>query len=355
MLRRLFLLCVVFCASAVLVYTVLVPARTGASPKAPPSSLAPAQNLDAAKAYLRAIFDGDSDDANNADEEVGDSWPADAKTPEQVIYAQQAMVADAVAKLAPPTPGKVNLYLLGFAGDGEENVFRNEVEYVAKLFDQRFDGSGHSLILANNPDTLARYPLASLSNLELAADAIAAKIDRDRDILLLFLTTHGSPDHLLYVSMDPLPLDQIAPEDLAEVLAKTRVRYKVVVISACYSGGFVAALKSPTTLVITAARKDRSSFGCGTDSPITDFGRAFFVDGLNQTGSLTSAFAAASKLIDQWETRDDEKHSYPQMASATPIEAQLDRWRRAIRLGPPVPFKPPSKALTPTDETPREQ
>lgn len=352
--RRFFLLSILFFASAFLVYFVLTHAPVITPPNAPQSANSSAQDPDAVRSYFRAIF-GDQSDASSEYEDYVDTWPQDGDSPEQVIYAQPEMVRRAIAKLTPPTPGKVNLYLLAFAGDGEENVFVNEVEYVAKLFAQRFGATGHSLILANNPDTLTRYPLASLSNLEVAANGVAGKMDRDRDILMLFLTSHGSADHLLYVSMDPLPLDQIAPEDLAYVLAETHVRYKVVVISACYSGGFVDALKSPTTLVITAARQDRTSFGCGTDSPITDFGRAFFVDGLNNTDSFTAAFSTASKLINQWETRDDEEHSHPQMASAPQIEAQLARWHRAISLGPPVPFNADSKAPTASSEASRKK
>jgi hypothetical protein len=37
----------------------------------------------------------------------------------------------------------------------------------------------------------------------------------------------------------------------------------VVVISACYSGVFVPRLAGPNRMVLTAARPDRSSFGCG--------------------------------------------------------------------------------------------
>ena len=339
---RLCLLSILLCTCAALAYAAPASAPAQAPSKAAQSAQPPVENADAVGSYLHAIFAEQSDDASADD----DTWPDDADSPEQVLYAQPAMVRQAIADLAPPTPARVNLYLLAFAGDGEENVFRNEVEYVAKLFAQRFDGIGHSIILANNPQTLARYPLATLSNLELAAQGIAAKMNRNRDILMLFLTSHGSRDHLLYVSMDPLPLDQIAPEDIADILAKTKVRYKVAIISACYSGGFIHALKSPTTLVITAARGDRSSFGCSTDSPITDFGRAFFVDALNLTASFTAAFADARKLINQWEIRDQDRHSYPQIAGSPQIEAQLAAWRRKIRIGPPIPFRAGSNAAT---------
>ena len=50
-------------------------------------------------------------------------------------------------------------------------------------------------------------------------------------------------------------------------------------------------------MIITAARADRTSFGCGTQSEITDFGRAFFVDGLNHNDSFEAAFDEARPLI----------------------------------------------------------
>jgi hypothetical protein len=273
------------------------------------------------------------------------AWPDGAPSPEQVLYSQPKLLADAVAKLMPRVPDKVNLYFVAFAGDSDENVFRNEAEYVDKLLTRRFDAAGHDLLLVNNPATLEEHPLASLSNLESALKAVGEKMDRNADVLLLFMTSHGTKDHLLYVSMDPLPLDQIAPDDLADVLAKSGIRNKVVIISACYSGGFIDALKDDTTMIISAARADRASFGCGASSEITDFGRAFFVEGLNHHDSFADAFGEARRLIDGWENRDNEDHSYPQLVTTPQIDATLQAWRRGVALGPPVPFTPAAQPL----------
>ena len=300
-------------------------------------------------AHLAARSQSAVDDSSSDGNDPGDDWPDDADTPEQVIYEQPHMLQQALTGFAPRVPGKPNLYFIGFAGDGEEDVFLNEAEYARRLFGKRFGATGHELLLSNNPATLSRYPLATLTNLETAVDAIADKMDRASDILVVLLTSHGTEDHLLYVAMDPLPLDQIAPEDLADVFAKAKIRYKVIVISACYSGGFINALKDDTTMIVTAARADRTSFGCGTDADITDFGRAFLVDGLNHNITFTGAFAEASKLIDAWETRDHEEHSHPQLVSTPRIEAQLKRWRDGITIGPPVPFialRPSGNTLT---------
>jgi peptidase C13-like protein len=289
---------------------------------------------------------GDEDDSDDADEDAPPPWPDDAGTPEQVMYAQPQRMDEAIARLTPRTPGKVNLYLVAFAGDGNENVFRNEVEYVEKQFSERFDAGGHTLLLINNPATLTQRPLADLSNLETAIDAVAAKMKPDEDVLLLFLTSHGSAGHELAVDLDPLPLDRIAPEDLADLLAGSNIRNKVIVLSACYSGGFIGALKGPSTMIITAARADRPSFGCGTKSDITDFGRAFFVNGLNHNDSFDAAFAEAGKLISQWENQSGDEHSDPQISTTPQIEAQLKLWRAGLRLGPPVPFQPAVPAKT---------
>jgi len=288
------------------------------------------------------------DDADEPDDEGGhDAWPDEAGTPEQVLYRQARLMQDAVGGLAARTPDKPNLYLIAFAGDGSENVFRNEAEFVGKLFQERFAAIGHTILLINNPATLTQYPLASLSNLQAAVEAINERIDPENDVLVLFMTSHGSREHELSVALDPLPLDQIAPEDLVDAFADTKIRNKVFVISACYSGGFIEPLKGPTTMVITAARSDRTSFGCGVKSAITDFGRAFFANGLNDHDTFPAAFAEARQLITEWETKAGEVHSEPQIATAPQIEGRLKAWRDSIHLGPPVPFASPARGRKP--------
>jgi len=282
---------------------------------------------------------GSSDDNGSDDAPAQPPWPSEAGTPEQVLYAQAHLMQSAIDQLLPRTPGHPNLYLIAFAGDGDQNVFRNEAEFVERQFTQRFDSAGHVITLINNPGTLTSTPIASLSNLQAAVDAVAARMDQEQDILFLFMTTHGSREHELLVSLDPLPLDQIGPEDISGLFADSHIKHRVIVISACYSGGFIDALRNDATLLVTAARADRASFGCGTDSDITDFGRAFFVDGMNHNDTFDAAYKEAAGLIDGWETRNDEEHSYPQFISTPKIAAQLKAWRAGIRLGPPLPFK----------------
>ena len=262
--------------------------------------------------------------------------PAPNFDPEALIYAQPQLVQQRLDALRAQTPGKIDLYALGFAGDGSEAVFRNEVDYFDKLMAQRFAANGRTLPLVNSPDTIASEPLATLSNLRVALAGMGAKMDRKEDVLMLFLTSHGSEDPELYVGMDPLALDQITPQDLRTALDDAGIQWRVVVVSACYSGGFVDALRNTKTLVITAARSDRTSFGCGADSDITWFGKAFLTEALNQTTDFSQAFAIASRKIREWELAQGQTPSVPQIAEGSEIEAHLQAWRAGL---------PPTHAL----------
>ena len=121
---------------------------------------------------------------------------------------------------------------------------------------------------------------------------------------------------------------------------KPGIRWKVVVVNACYSGGFIEALHDDSTLVITSARADRTSFGCGADSDITYFGKAFLTEALNQTTSIPDAFRQARNRSRNGRTSDKEEHSEPQIASTRSIEAKLATWQRQLKPGAPVPFAP---------------
>jgi hypothetical protein len=111
----------------------------------------------------------------------------------------------------------------------------------------------------------------------------------------------------------------------------------VVVISACYSGGFLEPLKDDGALVITAARHDRQSFGCADENELTYFGRAYFEQALPKAKSFQDAFRAAQGIVHEMERQAPAapaapgkpapvQHSLPQMHSPRAIEQQLERW-----------------------------
>ncbi|MFN4092024.1 MAG: C13 family peptidase [Brevundimonas sp.] len=79
---------------------------------------------------------------------------------------------------------------------------------------------------------------------------------------LLYFTSHGSPAGIVFG-----PSMTLAPADMARLVRGwCGDRPTVVVMSACYSGVFKEALSGPNRIVMTAASRVTSSFGCGADS-----------------------------------------------------------------------------------------
>ena len=94
----------------------------------------------------------------------------------------------------------------------------------------------------------------------------------------------------------PVPTNWDEFAAAAPALDEAGIQRRVVVVSACYSGGFVPALADARTLVITAARHDRPSFGCGVSSRITYFGEAFLAGALNLTSTALGDAARRSSM-----------------------------------------------------------
>jgi len=253
---------------------------------------------------------------------------------EEVFGRQDELLERALAGIAPSRPGRPSLYFVAYAPDGEQDVFMKEARYGTRLFQTRFGAAQRSLALVNNRQTVDELPLATAANLRHALDAIGRKMDPRQDILFLYLTSHGSRDARLAVELEGLSFSDFNAPRLAQMLKDSGIRWKVVVVSACYSGSFLDSLRDDHTLVLTAARADRTSFGCADDADFTYFGRAYLQQALNHTTSFTEAFAEARRLVEQWENRDHEVHSEPQMAAGALIGARLEQWRATLPQAP---------------------
>jgi hypothetical protein len=216
---------------------------------------------------------------------------------QEAFETQQAVWRSAIDAIAPQRPGVQDVYGLVFSPDGEEDVFLRESSMVAQLLEERFDARGRVLQLVNNPATNARYPWATPLNLRRAIQALAGKMDRENDVLVVYLTSHGASNYRLAASLGPLQMGSVSPGELRDALDQAGIRHRVIAISACYSGGWVGPLAGRQTLVMTAADATHTSYGCGRRSQLTFFGRAIFNEQLRKTHSFEAAFAAAVPLI----------------------------------------------------------
>lgn len=249
---------------------------------------------------------------------------------------QQAVFQQAVVGLAPQRAGVVDVYGLVFAPFAPEDVFLRESTMVAEVLAQRFDAQGRVLQLVNHPTTAGNLPWATPRNLQRAVEAIAERMDRDQDLLVVYLTSHGARDFQLAAAHPPLQVDSVSPSELRKALDDAGVRHRVIAVSACYSGGWVAPLASDSTLVMTAADPDHTSYGCGKLSELTFFGRAVFDEQLRKTRSFEQAFAAAVPVIRQREEEAGKPDGFsnPQISVGEAIKPVLRALGQRLEAAP---------------------
>ena len=233
---------------------------------------------------------------------------------ERLFHLQGELIERSLASIQPGRAGVREQYFVGFAPDASEEVFVRELRYVKRLFDERFGTAGRSIALASSNNALEELPIASVTNLARALERVGRVMNSDEDVLVLYITAHGDREHRLSAWQPPLELAPLTPTALARMLHDSGIKWRVVVVSACYSGGFVEPLRDDNTIVITAAAPDRTSFGCEAGRDFTYFGEAFFRDALAKTQSFTEAFEIARQIVTQREAAERLPASQPQMA-----------------------------------------
>lgn len=115
---------------------------------------------------------------------------------------------------------------------------------------------------ADMVDYSLRPDVASPVSADTALAGIAEATRKASRGCMLYFTSHGSPDGIVFG-----PEGTLAPGAMAQMVRGwCGDRPTVIIVSACFSGVFINALQGPNRIVITAARRDRASFGCGADS-----------------------------------------------------------------------------------------
>ncbi len=261
----------------------------------------------------------------------------EAKVPvfsQQAAEAQAPLLATQVAALKPQRPGVADMYTLTFAPYDGEEVFRRESRMVSEVMAKRFDAAGRGLQLLNHADEVERAPWATPVNLQRAIDGIARTMDVNEDVLFIHLTSHGAEDGELAVNFWPLQVQAVTPPELRRWLDKAGIRHRVISVSACYAGNWIAPLASETTLVMTASDADHTSYGCGRKSELTFFGRAMFDEQLrSKTRSFEQAHAAARIVIDKREKEagKDDGYSNPQIKVGAKIRPYLEKMQERLQ------------------------
>lgn len=226
-----------------------------------------------------------------------------------------AALAQTTKRLAPTQPG-TDVYILSFGLWGPQSVFESEAKGAARVLEASLKTKGRTIIGFNTKRSAGATP----QTITKAVQAVNQVIDPD-DVLVFFLTSHGSPDGAAIVARDDHML--ITPDNVQRLLQQSGARYRVVIVSACYSGVFARALADARTLVITAASADKPSFGCRDGATWTYFGDAFFNKALRGESRLDAVFERARRLVTQREKREGFDPSNPQIAGGSEVLARL--------------------------------
>ena len=125
-----------------------------------------------------------------------------------------------------------------------------------------------------------------------ALGAVAEATRRATRGCLLYFTSHGSPQGMVFG-----PDQTLAPADMANLVRQwCGARPTVVIVSACYSGAFVNALAAPNRMVLTAASRERTSFGCGAEETYPWFDGCV-IESLPTAGDFLALAAAARSCV----------------------------------------------------------
>ena len=267
------------------------------------TSLAVAQALFLSASAVGQVADNNAIAANNG-------WSVEQKRDAAWHLDQHKKLSAAIAGLAPQRPGVVDAYVVSIGLDGDP-VFGREASEAAKVLARRYGATGRSITLATGTKSLA--PQGSPTNLATALAAVAAKMDVKEDVLILYATSHGTAEVGLVYRDGEEGYGLISPKRLARMIDGLGINRRMLLISACFSGVFVPALKSDTSVIVTAASDARTSFGCAATNDWTYFGDALINTALRKSQPFDKAISDALILINGWESERGLDPSEPQV------------------------------------------
>jgi hypothetical protein len=250
--------------------------------------------------------------------------PADVT--DYAIYHQRTAINKSLNAVQASDPNKVELYTLAIAAYGTQEVFRQENKFIENMFNERYNNRTTSIYLTNSQRSLDENPMASLTGIKDSILRLSQQMDKEKDVFFLYITSHGSKDKKISLTHRGMDFGDIDSKWLGGILKSSGIKHKVIVISACYSGGFIDDLKDDNSIIITSASAEKTSFGCADDSEFTYFSKAYFKESLSSDTDFVSAFSKAKDLVAKWEKEEKQTPSDPQIYIAPTVDAYVKAW-----------------------------
>ncbi|MFZ5669223.1 MAG: C13 family peptidase [Pseudomonadota bacterium] len=255
------------------------------------------------------------------------------------ILALVAALATGPAAAEPPRGPFADWAAIVVAGDwrahdgGPTEAFDNARRDVAATLVALGFRRENLVQLSTRPE---RYPDTRPERLTSAsmAAALSASAARARSGCLVYYTSHGGPPGVVLDVEGEMSL--LSPAEMAAMVDQACPgRPTIVVVSACFSGVFLPHLQGPQRMVMTAARPDRSSFGCSAEDKYPYFDACF----MESVGTVRNFAALATAVQGCVGRREAEKRLSPPSEPQVSIDPGL-----RFRLGM-MPFPADARAV----------
>src|SRR6185312_9293469 len=200
-----------------------------------------------------------------------------------------SMMGNALNALQPERPGHQDVYLIVAALWGEP-VFEREATQAEQILREHLHAEGRSILLTAGGEGDRTHPAATPENIAAALGQVGSIINPSEDLVVVFITSHGSPDGAAALRDRDHVIGALRPANLRDLFTQAGIVNRVVIVSACFSGAFIAPLADENTIVLTAAAPDRTSFGCQPEREWTFFGDAYFNHAVRGGAGLLPGF-----------------------------------------------------------------
>jgi hypothetical protein len=214
--------------------------------------------------------------------------------------------------------------VLAFGLSDELGVFASEAKEAGRALSTYYGGGTQPIVESNTPHHPRATPNRIIDDLRKASENMGQE-----DVLIVYLTSHGSPDGMSLAYGGNF--QALSPSDVRLFLLLSGAKRKALIVSSCYSGRFIP-LADRNTLVITASDAKNTSFGCTDTAKLTLFGMAL-LQRIPASSSLPQAFSGAKQDIRFAEQELCKKYrdlcfrSNPQIAGGENIIGALQRHR----------------------------
>jgi hypothetical protein len=191
-----------------------------------------------------------------------------------------------------------NWAVMVIAGDdhahsgGPSQVFDNARRDLARAF----------AAIGFNPNNMVEFsPDPDKEAMMLEANTVATTLwdltNRAPGGCLIYYTSHGTPQGIIMGG------GQMTPDNWGHIVNNAcGNKPAMIVMSACFSGQFIPVLAGANRLVMSAARPDRTSFGCGDDDHYTFFDGCF-LQSLPQAGNFKDVALKTQECVGKLEAQ----------------------------------------------------